>query len=150
MEKINAEIGQISIAIIVLFIIFYFLPSIIAFYKGKSNTLAIVLLNLFLGWSFIGWLVALIWAVSKDKEIQQVIVHNNVYSEYKTINPVKPQHIDNEGMQKMLSSRGVKKELHSSKSHQEKIESLQKLKELLDEGILTQEEFEQQKKQILE
>jgi len=43
------------------------------------------------------------------------------------------------------------KEKNSSKnmSHQEKIEVLQNIKKLLDEGILTQEEFEQQKTQIL-
>ena len=44
----------------------YFLPSIVAVFRSKSNTLAIFILNLFLGITFIGWVVALIWAVSKD------------------------------------------------------------------------------------
>ena len=40
----------------------YFLPSIIALAKSKRDLLAIFLLNLFLGWSVIGWIVALVWA----------------------------------------------------------------------------------------
>jgi hypothetical protein len=46
--------------------VMYFLPSIIALLRGKRDTLAIFLLNLFLGWSVIGWIVALIWAAKND------------------------------------------------------------------------------------
>ncbi|MGH9496865.1 MAG: superinfection immunity protein [Candidatus Sulfotelmatobacter sp.] len=44
----------------------YFLPSIIALARNKRDTLAIFLLNFFLGWSVIGWIVALIWAAKND------------------------------------------------------------------------------------
>lgn len=44
----------------------YFLPSIIALARSKRDTLAIFMLNLFLGWSVIGWIVALVWAVKTD------------------------------------------------------------------------------------
>ncbi|HUJ93993.1 MAG TPA: superinfection immunity protein [Terriglobales bacterium] len=44
----------------------YFLPSIIALARSKRDIAAIVLLNLFLGWTAIGWIVALIWAVKMD------------------------------------------------------------------------------------
>ncbi len=46
--------------------VMYFLPSIIALARGKRDILAIFLLNLFLGWSVIGWVVALIWAAKHD------------------------------------------------------------------------------------
>ena len=46
--------------------VMYFLPSIIALIKSKRDTLAIFLLNFFLGWTVIGWLVALIWAAKHD------------------------------------------------------------------------------------
>ena len=145
---------EIGITVIILSLIIYFLPSIIAIFRSKSNTAAIVVLNLFLGWTFIGWLVALIWAVSKDREQQQIIVNNNVYSEYRTVTPnitlPIPESIQNNyGMQKTLSSRRTKTIEQNPKSHQEKIENLQKLKQLLDDGILTQEEFDKQKTQIL-
>jgi hypothetical protein len=44
----------------------YFLPSIIALAKSKRDITAIVLLNFFLGWTMIGWVVALVWAVKTD------------------------------------------------------------------------------------
>ena len=44
----------------------YFLPSIIALARQKRNLLSIVLLNFFLGWTAIGWIVALVWAVKVD------------------------------------------------------------------------------------
>jgi hypothetical protein len=44
----------------------YFLPSIIALARNKRDALAIFLLNLFLGWSVIGWFVALIWSAKLD------------------------------------------------------------------------------------
>ncbi len=47
-------------------LLMYFLPSIIAAARGKRDLTAIFLLNLFLGWSVIGWIVALVWAVKHD------------------------------------------------------------------------------------
>jgi len=44
----------------------YFLPSIIALVKSKRDTTAIFLLNLFLGWTAIGWIIALVWAAKHD------------------------------------------------------------------------------------
>ena len=46
--------------------VMYFLPSIIAFARSKRDTAAIVLLNFFLGWTLIGWVVALVWAAKSD------------------------------------------------------------------------------------
>jgi len=46
----------------------YFIPTFIAFNAGKNNKEAILLLNLFLGWTFIGWVVALVWATTQDKK----------------------------------------------------------------------------------
>lgn len=42
------------------FILLYFLPSIIG--RDKRDSTGIFLLNLFLGWTVIGWIIALIWA----------------------------------------------------------------------------------------
>lgn len=45
---------------------FYFLPSIIAKVWKQKNFTAILILNLFLGWSFIGWVIALVWAFKHE------------------------------------------------------------------------------------
>ena len=42
----------------------YFLPTFISQHRGHPNATPIFLLDLFLGWTFIGWLVALIWSAS--------------------------------------------------------------------------------------
>ena len=41
----------------------YFLPAIIAAVRHTHNTTGILLLNLFLGWTVIGWFVAFIMAI---------------------------------------------------------------------------------------
>jgi hypothetical protein len=47
----------------------YFLPSWIG--SSKQNRTSIFLLNLFLGWTLIGWVVALVWATTKEAVPQQ-------------------------------------------------------------------------------
>ena len=56
-----------SIVIIILALFLYLLPSLVAVSNKKSNAGAIAALNILLGWSFLGWVVALIWSLSKDK-----------------------------------------------------------------------------------
>jgi Superinfection immunity protein len=46
--------------------VFYFLPSIIALVRNKHNIVTILLLNFFLGWTAIGWIIALVMAVKND------------------------------------------------------------------------------------
>ena len=49
--------------------LFYFLPSVIGFATGKRNAGAIFVLNLFLGWTFVGWIVALVWALTAETSV---------------------------------------------------------------------------------
>lgn len=42
----------------------YFLPAYLA--RNRSNFGAILVLNLLAGWTFIGWIIALVWALSPD------------------------------------------------------------------------------------
>ena len=43
---------------------FYFFPSMIALGRKHHNRAAIVLLNLFLGWTALGWIAALVWSAT--------------------------------------------------------------------------------------
>lgn len=43
----------------------YFLPAIVASLREHHNAPAIWILNLLLGWTFVGWAVSLVWAVTK-------------------------------------------------------------------------------------
>jgi hypothetical protein len=46
------------------FLALYFLPSLIASGRHLHERTGIVLLNVFLGWTCIGWVIALIWAIA--------------------------------------------------------------------------------------
>jgi hypothetical protein len=47
-----------------LLLILYFVPSIIALFRGHLSAAAIFVLNLVFGWTFIGWIIALIWSLT--------------------------------------------------------------------------------------
>jgi len=44
----------------------HFLPTIIAALRHSRHVAGIFLVNLFLGWTVVGWVVALIWAVTSE------------------------------------------------------------------------------------
>jgi Superinfection immunity protein len=46
--------------------VLYFLPAIIGFARSKRDAVSILVLNLFLGWTAIGWVIALVWALRQD------------------------------------------------------------------------------------
>ena len=46
----------------------YFLPSLIAILRSHHQWGAISIINLFFGWTFIGWVVSLAWAVSAARK----------------------------------------------------------------------------------
>ena len=56
---IGIMIGLFFLSILVLI---YFLPSTIANGRGHPRRETITFINIFFGWTVIGWLVALIWA----------------------------------------------------------------------------------------
>ena len=44
----------------------YVLPIILAVVRKHQNVGAITVLTLFLGWTFLGWLAALLWSLNAD------------------------------------------------------------------------------------
>ena len=69
-QEVAAGVGA-SMAGLILFVAFvaaafllYLLPTVIAVIRKKENAGAIAIVNLLLGWTFIGWVVALVWSVS--------------------------------------------------------------------------------------
>lgn len=45
----------------------YFLPTIIAADDGHRNVPALGVLNLLLGWTLIGWALAMVWALYRER-----------------------------------------------------------------------------------
>jgi len=48
-------------------IAFYFIPTIVAYNEKSKNRTQVLILNIFLWWTLIGRVVALVMAVGKDK-----------------------------------------------------------------------------------
>jgi hypothetical protein len=44
--------------------VLYLLPWVVAAMRGKKNSGAILALNVLLGWTVIGWIIAFIWALT--------------------------------------------------------------------------------------
>jgi Na+/H+-dicarboxylate symporter len=63
----------LALTLIVISFAIYFIPSIVASNRHKRNFGAIFALNFFAGWTFIGWLIALVWALTYEpKENENV------------------------------------------------------------------------------
>lgn len=48
----------------VIVVVIYFLPGMVAKSRGHHQYTAILVLNLLLGWTVVGWVIALVWASS--------------------------------------------------------------------------------------
>ena len=46
----------------------YFLPTLIAVKRDHRNMAPIAVINLLLGWSLVGWVIALAWSFSSNVE----------------------------------------------------------------------------------
>lgn len=70
-SKEGEVLGQIIFAVVGLFVagFIYFLPSIVG--RNKANAQAILVLNFFLGWTLLGWVIALVWASTVEKPIKE-------------------------------------------------------------------------------
>jgi hypothetical protein len=56
-------------------LLFYFVPTAISLVREKRNSLAIFALNLFLGWTLVGWVAALVWALMAEAAPRPVSPH---------------------------------------------------------------------------
>jgi uncharacterized membrane protein len=54
--------------LILMGLVIYFFPTIIARSKKKRNAVAIFAVNLFLGWTLVGWVIALVWALTVEPD----------------------------------------------------------------------------------
>lgn len=56
-----------SFLILLILILIYFFPFIIARDRKHPNQASIFVVNIFFGWTLLGWVLALVWAVSSFK-----------------------------------------------------------------------------------
>jgi hypothetical protein len=72
----------VVLVVVAIAVFMYFLPTLLAAKRNKANTLAIGLVNLFLGWTIAGWIGTLVWAASTqmvDTNVERRRSATNVY-----------------------------------------------------------------------
>ncbi|MDD4616988.1 MAG: superinfection immunity protein [Alphaproteobacteria bacterium] len=52
-----------GMALFVFLVGLYFLPAFLAIDRDHPNTLSIIIINLFFGWTAVGWIICLVWAL---------------------------------------------------------------------------------------
>ncbi len=105
------------IGLLIVIGVIYFIPSIIGY--DKQNATAIIALNILLGWTFVGWVVALVWALTKER---------------------------NDTADDSTAPGGVS---HMTTEVKDVIDELERLHKLKEKGVLTDDEFQQQKERLL-
>jgi Superinfection immunity protein len=80
--------GVLAIPLLIGMAAFYVLPSIIAFFRSHENFVPILIVNLFAGWTMLGWVASLAWSFSSSvKEsrqyVRQVVVHETADDRWK-------------------------------------------------------------------
>ena len=59
----NAVFSALAVALV---FAAYFFPTIVASRRGHRNANAVCAVNLFFGWTFVGWVVALVWSLTDN------------------------------------------------------------------------------------
>ena len=68
----NGRFIPLGVLLLLISVFLYFIPAIVAASKNKRNSGAIFGLNLLLGWTIVGWVVSLVWALTNDAEAPAV------------------------------------------------------------------------------
>ena len=71
----------VGIMILLIAGLFYFIPTIVSVYRNHKNTVSLFLLNLLLGWTFLGWAAALIWSFSANTEVPRATISQAIQAE---------------------------------------------------------------------
>lgn len=110
-----------AIILLALGIALYFVPSFVASANGHRQTLAIVVLNVLLGWTLVGWVIALVWAFTAERPAPVVQIAQAP--------PGPPV---------------------SGHTHKDDAADIERFAKLRDDGLITQEEFDAKKRAILQ
>src|SRR6185312_1259572 len=72
MPLISKSVGQVIM--LAFWLALYFLPTVIA--RKKTDAKKIFILNFFLGWTVIGWIASLLWALKPQQQIRSQVEQN--------------------------------------------------------------------------
>jgi len=62
--------GVIHSSTLLVVLVLYFLPSVVAVARKTTHQGSVVVINVFLGWTFVGWVVALAMACRTNRVVR--------------------------------------------------------------------------------
>ncbi len=69
----SSSFGILEILLVLSTAAVYFIPTIIAIARRTRSISGIILVNVFTGWTFIGWVIALVWSIRNESKPAQVM-----------------------------------------------------------------------------
>jgi len=139
----NEELWFYLIIFVIIFVV-YFLPSFIAYHRQHHFKHIILIINIFAA-TGIAWIIAFIWAIfPKEKSIVDPFVGNPTGIGHRNSGAVIGESIS-DAHETINTKKAIQKKLSSSK----KIKEIEKLSNLLDQGKISKNEYEQLKKDLI-
>ncbi len=67
------RIGPWEIILILFIFSVYFVPTTVAVVRHAKQKLGIILFNILAGWTLVGWIIAIVWAITADRKTSSLI-----------------------------------------------------------------------------
>ena len=75
----TTAITATMVIFMLIYVVMYFVPTIVAALRKHHQLAPIAVVNLFLGWTVIGWIIAFIWSLTSQQPPQTIIVQQPAY-----------------------------------------------------------------------
>jgi hypothetical protein len=136
------QLGQMLLGLLIILI--YFIPTLVAFHRDHAYRFVITVINICTGWTGIGYLAALLWAVwPADRALAEPLIGNVTGTGNRNLGDVIGE--GRSGFDRSLHAQSLP--ARPTRSTIE--EDLRQLKRLFDDGLLSHEEFELKRRNIL-
>lgn len=123
----------------------YLIPTIIAVTRKHNNAMAIAVVNIALGWTFLGYLIALVWSLTNSDSKNQIVINQIAQQPSQYPPPI----ARNEYL--LQNQRPALPVIDVSPAPPEKTlkSQLEEIKELHDEGLISDEEYQNKRNHLL-
>lgn len=124
-------VGTIYLAYLLILLLCYFIPTYVAFFRRHPNRWPIMAINLVLGGTGLGWLGSLIWALGA---VHKSPTGNNG---------------GESGLNLFVNDPTIVRIENAGVNLEESLHKLERLKKLHDEGVLSDEEYEEMRRPLV-